>query len=373
MKPTYLLFGICLVFCFTACKPDFDLNGPYKDITIVYGILNYEDSIHYVKIYKGFQSHKKGGVFVDAQNPDSIYYYDHKTQTSLITVVLQEFNKEKRTPRKDIPLEPLYIKNIPEKEFPDGREPGFFYSGDKSIIYRTKETLSKNYSYKIVIKHNITGKITEGITPILGNGTDGNHFEVYKLSPTSMLNGKASVTFYAAEHAEDYEFHVNFLYFEVNNNTKEVTNHKIVKNICPTVGEKWNLTPSGYFLKEFSKTFYDDIAKQVKPNPDVTRYMGYLGEDGKPSNGSCIEVEGWAAGESVIKYLLSNQPTSSFIQINTIYTNLTSSEGLAFGFFSSQAKTPVRTFTSDAASQDTLIMGYKTYRLGFRPWTEYKP
>ena len=357
MKPNYFLLCLSLFYLFTACKPDFDLNAPYKEVTVVYGILNHQDSIHYIKIYKGYQSHKQGGVFIDAQNPDSIYYYNQ------INVVLQEFDKDIRTSRKDIPLEITH-------EFP--RDSGIFYYDKERIIYYTKESLSKDYSYKIVITHLLTGKITEGVTQILGNGVNPNYgFEIYSPSNFfSMLGtGESVVTFYPARDAKDYEIHVNFIYFEVDRKTNQVVNiGKIVRNICPNVGEIWKPNDFGYLSKSFTRVFYDDIAFFLKPNPNVIRYIGTPG-----SNGTCIEIECWAAGESMTNYLISNQPTSSFVQVGTIYTNLTTSKGLAFGFLSSRVKSPSKRFATNQASEDSLVKGHKTGHLGFRPWVEYKP
>jgi hypothetical protein len=355
MKPTFIVLGTCMALLFFSCKPDFDLNAPYKDVTVVYGVLNHQDSIHFVKIYKGFQSHKKGGVFIDAQTPDSIYYYDK------INVVLHEYKNDKPTSRK-IPLQITH-------DFP--RDSGFFYYDKEKIIYYTKESLSKDCAYKIVITHLQTKKETEGMAQILGNGIDFENFEIY--SPSSQMNllgkSKGSVNFFGAQYAEDYEFHVNFCYFEVDKNTKKATDYKIVKNICPKVGENWKPTQSGYYNKQFSKTFYDDIAAHVAPNPNVIRYGG-----SQKSPGLCIEIEGWAAGESMVKYLQSNQPFSSFVQVSTIYTNLTSSEdGAAFGFFSSKIKCPTKYFSATPESEDSLVKGPKTAHLGFKHYSEYKP
>jgi len=361
MKHNHFLFGICLVYLFTACKPDFDLNAPYKDVTVVYGVLNHQDSTHYVKIYKGYQSHKEGAVFIDAQNPDSIYYYDK------IKVVLQEFEiKGKDTIRTVRPDIPLYITH----DFP--RDSGFFYYDKERIIYYTKEPLSKDYAYKIVITHKQTGKVTEGITQMLGNGLHSYvDFSIYLLSGAFPMvgRGEAQVDFYPAKYAEDYEIHVNFLYFEVDKKTNQVVKKgKVVKNICSRVGVEWNYEKDrDYYVKKFTRTFYDDIANQIKPNPNITRYLGTPG-----SNGVCIEIEGWAAGESMVQYLKSNQPTSSFIQVSTIYTNLKASEGLAFGFFSSRITCAPVYIATNKESEDSLIMGIKTRHLGFRPWIEYK-
>jgi hypothetical protein len=49
------------------------------------------------------------------------------------------------------------------------------------------------------------------------------------------------------------------------------------------------------------------------------------------------------------------------------------SDGLAFGFLSSRNQCPTVYLGITLDSQDSLISGYKTYHLGFRPWIEYKP
>ena len=351
MKYNFLIFGICLSCLFIACEPDFNLNAPYKDVPVVYGVLNYQDTIHYVKIYKGFLSNEKGTVFIDAQNPDSIYYYND------ITAVLEEFDEnDKRTLRASIPL---YITH----DFP--RDSGIFYYDKERIIYHTKESINPKMSYNIKITNKFNGNITQGKTKIVGDFRIANMAQsITMLEPTSIV-----FTYPPNAAKNGYEIYVNFIYFEVDNKTHEVKTFKIVKNISPQMGGEFKYNEAfNEIYKSFTPTFYDDIAVRVKPNPNVTRYMGSPG-----TNGVCIEIEGWAAGDAMYNYLLSNKPTSSFVQVNTRYTNLIDSVGMAFGFFSSRIKTPVRKFTTTTASQDSLVSGSKTAGLGFRPWIEYKP
>jgi hypothetical protein len=186
-----------------------------------------------------------------------------------------------------------------------------------------------------------------------------------------MMEPKGRVSFKAAPNAKTtgYEMHVNFVYFEVDKKTNQVVKlGKVGKNVMPRVGEELLPNAIGDLTKEFIQTFYVDIAAQLEKNPDVTRYMGRPG-----NNGACIEVEGWAAGEDMIKFLLSNQPTNSFVQINTLYTNVKASDGLAFGFLSSKVKSSSRDFNVNPASEKELVEGPITGHLGFRPFTEYKP
>ena len=353
MKHSYLILGICLGCLFTACKPDFDLNAPNKDITVVYGILCHQDHIHYVKIYKGFQSHETGGVYIGAQNPDSIYY-----NVNDIDVVLQEYYNGKPTSRPNIPL--YYTHDFP-------REEGPFYYGEAKTLYYTTEDIKQGCSYKIVITNKKTGKITEGMAAIVGD------FEITKPAQNINMNRDDMLEFTKAPAASDscYEFHISFLYFEVDKETKEVTTGKITK-VLTSVGETY-FHDELIFQKKISATYYTDIAQALKPNPKVVRYMG------KPTPSLmdgyvCIEIEGWAAGSSMKNYIMSNKPTSSFVQVNKIYTNMSVSEGdgSAFGFFSSKVKCFTREYTT-YNSEDSLLYGSKTRNLGFRPRAEYKP
>ena len=350
MKYNFLLPAICLLTLLYACKPEFNLNASYKDVPVVYGTLNYQDSIHYVKIYKGFQPKENGSAFIDANNPDSIYYYNN------IDAVFVEYDmNDKRTSRDSIPL------NITHN-FP--RDSGIFYFQEERIIYYTTETIYKDRIYEIIITNKLNGNVVRGKTSVLGD------FRIVSTSSViNMTSSKLAIAFTDAPNAakNGYEIHVNFLYFEVDIATREVETFKISKNITPRLGEQFN---DGYNsrYKEFVPTFYEDIAAQLKPNPNVIRYLGM-----PESNGTCIEVKAWAAGEALYEFLLSNQPTSSFVQVNNRYTNLSDSEGMAFGFISSRVKCPTIYFSATQASQDSLISGSKTSHLGFKPYIEYKP
>jgi hypothetical protein len=358
MKHSYLILGILLGCLFSACKPDFDLNAPYKDVTVVYGILNYQDPVHYIKIYKGFQSHETGGVYLDAQNPDSIYY-----NVGDIDVILKEYNNKGNFIR-DIRMEAT-------NEHP--KDEGIFYYDEKRIFYKTEEEIKKENSYKIVITNNKTGKVTEsqGMTPIVGD------FKIKTPNSIDMTADKIAMTFEKAPLASDscYEFIVKLHYFEVDKTTHNVVKEDSITKVITTVGEYYEIDKnSGYYVKKFSATFYDDLAEKLVPNAKVIRYIGFK-EGGQYDTQLPIKIDGWAAGTSMKNYLLSNKPTSSFVQINTIYTNLqvTGGDGLAFGFFSSRVKSPTQECSTRGLSEDSLVYGSKTRHLGFRFRKEYHP
>ena len=52
MKIRIAALIVLTTILFQACKTDFDINAPWKESAIVYGILNQNDTIHYIKVNK---------------------------------------------------------------------------------------------------------------------------------------------------------------------------------------------------------------------------------------------------------------------------------------------------------------------------------
>ena len=53
MKQTSILFFALVVF-FASCKTEVDLNAPYKNTTIIFGLLDAEQDVQFIKINKTF-------------------------------------------------------------------------------------------------------------------------------------------------------------------------------------------------------------------------------------------------------------------------------------------------------------------------------
>ena len=69
---------------FNSCSNDFDLVDTWKDIPIVYGLLNVNDSVQYIRVEKAFLDEETSALVI-AQEPDSLYYGN-------ISVELEERN-----------------------------------------------------------------------------------------------------------------------------------------------------------------------------------------------------------------------------------------------------------------------------------------
>src|SRR5947207_9325485 len=73
---------IILSVFYASCSTDFNVTTTWKDITIVYGLLDASDTAQYIKVGKAFLDPSTSALTI-AQNPDSLYYND-------LTVVLED-------------------------------------------------------------------------------------------------------------------------------------------------------------------------------------------------------------------------------------------------------------------------------------------
>ncbi len=79
---TYLL--VVLVALFASCNNDLELAAPWKDIPVVYGLINQQDTAHYIRVEKAFLD-PQTDAFTLAQIADSLYYDQAEVQLVKVT------------------------------------------------------------------------------------------------------------------------------------------------------------------------------------------------------------------------------------------------------------------------------------------------
>lgn len=337
-KPIILLFAL-LILAFSGCNPEFDINDKYQDITISYGILNFNDDNHYIKIYKGFLT--EDNAFVAASELENTTYCDS------IEVKMEEYlnNSLVRT----IPLDTT--TSVP-------REPGDF-AYPKQILYYTSATLNPQAVYKLIITNKYTGKETYATTPLVGD------IQIYTPMPGIELNltfgGASTISFRVPSNAYSCEIYQHFHYIEVSKSTNEIVKRGVISR---HIGNT-NVTSTSEFKMGYRiNTIYNTIANTLKPDNSVTRY---------PDGLSCIEYEIWCADKNYSIYVDLNNPGSTSINENGIeHTNFMPQDGTNYGIFSSRNKVN-RSYTINSRSQDSLVNGQYTKHLGFRKYHEYQP
>ena len=69
-----IIFILGFYGIFSSCSTDFEINAPYKETIVVYGLLNTLDTAQFIRISKAYLG--EGNALVMAQEPDSINYAD---------------------------------------------------------------------------------------------------------------------------------------------------------------------------------------------------------------------------------------------------------------------------------------------------------
>ena len=90
-----LLLLITIATLFHSCSTDFDVTAPYKEIPVVFGIINKDEAVQYIKINKAYLN-DEGSAIIAGTVPDSnIYPYPIEAKLYATFSPLTELNNIK--------------------------------------------------------------------------------------------------------------------------------------------------------------------------------------------------------------------------------------------------------------------------------------
>ncbi len=332
----FSLLIILLIFI-KSCKNDLQINGDYKLVTVVYGLLNLNDTTHYLKIYKTFLT--EDNVFVAAQNQDNYSFYD-----SIKVYLVQKFENNTTIINFDTTTE------IPKNT-------GYF-SSPKQILYKSTSILNPDAEFELKIENKITGveianSSTLLVKPYFNNyqnpfnirGLSQNYVGVINFANTSNAEFKIASTVNSLNYQANFEFY----YFEKNTQTN-ITNRK--GPISISLGKTKSKNSSGNEEIIFSwvpYSFYSAVAANVKEDVYAERTIDTL------------RLKIWAAGIDFSNYIDANSSNYSIIEDRPIITNIAGGLGL----FSSRLQGEYK-YVMTTISLDSLRKGQYTRKLNFK-------
>ncbi len=141
MKKFFIIFYLSVIFF--SCSTDIDLNADYKDITVVYGLLDKGTDRQYIKVNKAFLG--EAPVAEMAAVSDSFIYKS-------ATVMLKKYHNDHYI--KTIYFE--YNDTIPKDTGYFANDKNVIYITDEKIIEESEEKDLEEYSYKLIVQ--IPGK-----------------------------------------------------------------------------------------------------------------------------------------------------------------------------------------------------------------------
>ena len=195
---------LSLVFC--SCNTDVDLYADYKDIPVVYGLIDAQADTNFIKITKAYC-----GTNDDPINANEVaLIYDSSNYPCKLNAYIEELKSVSgqafQPTGRRLQLDTLTIHNKAE---------GDFYSPDQLLYYTTARfntnDANNKYRYKLnVVK--LDGDTATAETSVLGGNISIGASQVTFYSGSTPQTG--SFMFRATEEAVLYEFGMRFYYLE---------------------------------------------------------------------------------------------------------------------------------------------------------------
>ena len=145
LRSTFIV-SVIVVLMFSNCTNELDVTAPYKDTTIVYGLLSPSDSIQYIKIYKAFLG--DGNAYTFAQVADSFYF---KNVLTVNLIRIKQGNENDTILLKRDTIKPM---------------DGGIFDATPNVVYTTINPIDENSNYQLLIKNNTNGSVVSSTTGI---------------------------------------------------------------------------------------------------------------------------------------------------------------------------------------------------------------
>ena len=306
---------------FNACTTDVDLYAEYKDIPVIYGLLNATSDTNFIRINRAFSgsndthinAHEVALIADSCNYPGKLKAY--------IVEYKQGFGGAYQ-PTGDT----LMLDTITRQD----KEEGIFYSPSQKVYYTTDKGKFTNnngnskYKYKLFVfrgNDTITGE-----TGIVG----GERFKIINSSlhfASEPTDRSSKIKFTAAENAVFYDMKFTFTYHESHNGGPLVK--KQVSYSCGAKSADNLNTEDGAFFFSYNNNVLFNLLEAAigadtvydSNHPNVMRYF-----DKHP-----IQIKLAAGADELYNYIQVNSE-SNFLQTVPDYTNITG----GYGVFSSR-------------------------------------
>jgi hypothetical protein len=341
MNRIILLFAT-IATIFSACSTEFDVTAPYKEIPVIFGILNKDEAVQYIKINKAFLN-DEGSAIIAGSVPDSNIY------TYPIEVKLYA----SYTPITDSNIQ--YISSVELDTVHLNKEAGSFNANN--IFYKTPDNFKLRYNssrpgdttwanYQIIVRRKSDGKlIAKSRTPIVADflfsGTQ-NEVKLYnrfaKPAPTytnhtfswgGAINGKMYTAFLRFKFRE-----VDDLVGTSEDKYVDMPLFENIKTSNSNGSSKISYTLSG-------ESFFTYLQAKLDPLTSSSARREYIAP---------LELYFNVAGGELTKYIEINNGSGGLNDIRPEYSNV---EG-GLGIFSSRMNKVFNQLNKTNLNQDAI-------------------
>lgn len=349
-----ILSAALVITTIAGCSTDLEINAPYKNITVVYGLLDIGDnnSVHYLKINKAFLA--EGDLVSYAAIPDSTTFTDEQLGIHPDNPAAQRSYVEALDLQGQV-VDTFHIRSM----MMNGRDPGIF-SGPLHKLYYFRAQLDSTRQYRVRVEAKGTAvtsetRITGAPKPNsilldlnfgLGLATSAGGYSNRELRCTSARNGKR------------HEMYYRFNYREVRTNGDTVAK-SFTRYIGSAVanglngGEELSMVLNG-------EDFYRYIGTAIPHDPDVVRRL-FDAPNASVADG--VDLIWAVAGPDLHLYMQLSNPVSGVVEDRPEYSNVQGDN--AYGLVSSRRFREVRKKRLNDDSRAMLVNGPYTSALLF--------
>jgi len=282
-----LLLLVACVGCFSSCKHEVDLYADYKQVPIIYGILDAQADTNFIKITRAFYA--SGDATQVAMNPDSSEF------PGRLNARLTEYlNGE---PTREIVLDTITIHN---------KQEGVFYA-PKQKLYYTAEPLCQNasnkrYSYRLTVAFPNKDTISTQCDMVGNTG-----FKVQSLAfnfSKEYFGRKREFRFKPAVNGARYEFRLGFTFLEQRTPDSDSVPRTMYWNIG-AYDDRWlstHMVENCYVFNYYPEAFYKELKEFIGGDTAVVGLKRYITD-------YPIELTMKACGSKLQQYIHYNDPS----------------------------------------------------------------
>jgi hypothetical protein len=338
-KSIFLLLLVTGIIMLPACKQDFDVTADYKELPVVYGLLNPSDNVHYLRIQKGYLL--DSDAYPAAGVTDSIYYSD--------SIVVQ---------LKQLPNGPTFTlqKVDGNLETPPIPKEGGTFANTPNILYKFTGNLVADKQYQLTLTRADGNEVIASSTTtlikdfVISFPTAGDKIELRTTQPYGI------VYWSTAKNGGIYDITMRFNYKEYDNQTNALLKDTfadivLIKSFITGAGEA-DLAQTTDLNGEY---ILRSIGKGVPVNPSVYRVF---------DAGKGLQFTFGVGGVEFASYISSKLAQSGLTSNEALppFTNISNGVGV----FSSRYFKAVNGVLLGDKTLDTLSCNVNTRELRFK-------
>ena len=344
MKKLFLSLSLLsLMVCFQACTTDVELYADYKDIPVIYGLIDASQDTNYIRINRAFSGSNEHPINANevALIADSCNY---PGKLNAYIVEYKEVYGGNYSPTGDVLM--LDTMTIHDKE------EGVFYAPDQKVYFTDgildngqsvfgNNSANAKYKYKLFV-HKENDTVTAE-TSLVG----GEEFKILTNSLSFAINPSENtrkVKFVAADNAVFYDVKMVF-YYQESLNGGPLVEKQVSYSSGPKSVDELGKEDMVYYITYGENVLFNLLKIAIggdtimdSNHPNVVRYF---------DNVHPMEIIVSAGGDELYNYIQVNSQ-SGFSQTVPDYTNVTG----GFGVFSSRINLRREANLSSAAKRD---------------------